>query len=172
MVTPAFPLGFHTAEPHANPRVQAVERPASSEKPRSKVLSRTPNNPVKFLHLCGVEVVFAASQFPDLIFKFLHGLEPHAPGTAGEDKPQKGVALSIGGHFRFLRAQVKREPLFEHLLHKSQRLFGLVWSLTNHHEIIGITDKPITRVVELSIQMVEDDVGQKWRNHPALWGAN
>ena len=59
---------------------------------------------------------------------------------------------------------MKLESLFQHVLHKSQRLFGLVWRLTDNHEVIGITNKPITGMIQLPIQMVEDNVGQKRRN--------
>src|SRR5438094_6258807 len=87
MVTTAFRLGFHAAEPHANPAIQAIERRPASEEPRCKVSSSTPNNPVELIHLSLVQVELAASQLPHLVFKFLHRLGPHAPGTAGEDKP-------------------------------------------------------------------------------------
>ena len=87
MVTTAFLLRFHAAEPHANPGIQAIKRFATGEEPRCKVLSSTPNNSVEFIHLNRVQVVLTASEFSHLVFKFLHGLRPHAPGTAGEDKP-------------------------------------------------------------------------------------
>ena len=112
MVTAAFDLGFHAAEPHANPTIKAIEARASREETSSKVLSGTPNNSVKFVHQSGIQVVLATSEFANLVFKFLHRLGPHAPGTAGEDKSQEGVALSIGGEFRLLQAQLKLEPLF------------------------------------------------------------
>jgi hypothetical protein len=124
MIENAVLLEFHAAEPHANPGVQAVKRPTGSEEPRRKVLSRAPNDSVEFIHQNRIEVMLAASQFPNLVFEFLHGLGPHTAGTAGEDKPQKGVTLPIGGHFRFLRAQMKLEPLFEHVLDKRQCLFS------------------------------------------------
>src|SRR5436309_11147317 len=87
MVTTAFRLGFHAAEPHANPAIQAIERRPASEEPRCKVSSSTPNNPVKFIHLSLIQIELAASEFSHLVFKFLHRLGPHAPRTAGEDKP-------------------------------------------------------------------------------------
>src|SRR5207253_1887725 len=87
VVTTAFRLGFHAAEPHANPTIQAIERRTASEEPRCKVSSSTPNNPVKFIHLSLIQIELAASEFSHLVFKFLHRLGPHAPRTAGEDKP-------------------------------------------------------------------------------------
>src|SRR5438132_5515354 len=112
MVIHTFLLGFHTAEPHANPGVQSAKSPPSSEKPRRKVLSRTPDDSVEVIHQSEVEIELSGSEFPDLVFEFLHRLRPHAAGTAGQDKPQKGVTIAIGGHFRFLRAKLKLEPLF------------------------------------------------------------
>jgi hypothetical protein len=147
VVAAAFRLGFHAAEPHANPTIQAIEALASREEPRRKVLSGTPNDSVEFVHQSGVQVVLAASEFANLVFKFLHRLGPHAPGTAGEDKSQEGVALPIGGYFRFLQAQLKLELLFQNLLHESQCLFGLVCGGTEHHEVIGVTNKPIAGMV-------------------------
>src|SRR6266404_1784325 len=64
MVTTAFRLGFHAAEPHANRAIQAIERRTASEEPRCKVSSSTPNNPVEFNHLSLVQVELTASQFP------------------------------------------------------------------------------------------------------------
>ena len=87
MVTTAFRLGFHAAEPHANPTIQAIERRTASEEPRCKVSSSTPNNPVEFIHLSLIQIELAASEFSHLVFEFLHRLGPHAPGTAGEDEP-------------------------------------------------------------------------------------
>ena len=69
MVTAAFRLGFHAAKPHANPTIQAIERFATSEEPRSKVLSSTPNNPVELIHLSRVQIVLPASEFPHLRIK-------------------------------------------------------------------------------------------------------
>ena len=128
MVASALLLGLHAAEPHAYPGIQAVKCLAAREEPRRKVESGTPNHSVELLHQGFVEVMLSAGQIPNLIFKFLQRLGPHASPTAGEDKPQKRVALSIGGHFRFLRTQLKLEPLLENLLHISQCLFGLNWS--------------------------------------------
>src|SRR5438477_6243854 len=172
MIVTAFRLGLHAAKPHANPTIEAIKCFATSEEPRCKVSSSTPNNPVEFIHLCLVQVELAASEFPHLVFKFLHRLGPHAPGTAGEDKPQKGVAFSIGGHFRFLRTQMKLEPLFQHLLHKSQCLFGLARSLTENHKVIGITNKPVTGVIQLPVQIVQNNICQERRNNTALWCAD
>src|SRR6266571_2934576 len=67
---------------------------------------------------------------------------------------------------------MKREPLFQHLLHKSQCLFGLARSLTENHEVIGITNKPVTRVIQLPVQMVQNNICQERRNHAALWCAD
>src|SRR5215831_16992545 len=122
MVTAAFRLGFHATEPHANPTIKTIEALASREEPCRKVLSGTPNNSVEFVHQSRIQVVLAASEFANLVFKFLHRLGPHAPGTAGEDKSQEGVTLPIGGEFRLLPAQLKLEPLFQNLLHESQCL--------------------------------------------------
>ena len=50
MIAAAFRLGFHAAEPHANPTIEAIKRCATSEEPSSKVSSGTPNDSVEFLH--------------------------------------------------------------------------------------------------------------------------
>src|SRR5919198_3488513 len=116
--------------------------------------------------------MLAAGEFSNLVFEFLHGLGPHAPGTAGEGEAEKLISLSIGGHFRFLLAELKAEPLFQHLLHKSQCLFGLVPVGAENHEVVGVSHEPKARVMHLPIQVVEDNVGQEWGNHPTLWSAN
>src|SRR6266849_2075775 len=67
---------------------------------------------------------------------------------------------------------MKLEPLFEHLLHKSQCLFGLARSLTENHEVIGITNKPVTGVIQLPVQIVQNNICQKWRNDSTLWCAD
>ena len=87
MVAAAFRLGLHAAKPHANPAIEAIKRSAASEESRRKVSSSTPNHSVEFVHLCAIEIVLTASQFPHLVFKFLHRLGSHAPRTTGEDKP-------------------------------------------------------------------------------------
>src|SRR5919197_3210329 len=116
--------------------------------------------------------MLAAGEFSNLVFEFLHGLLPHAPGTAGEGEAEKLISLSIGGHFRFLLAQLKAELLLQHVLHKSQCLFGLAPSWTEDHEVVGVSNEPKSCVVHLPIQVVEDNVGQEWGNDPTLWGAN
>ena len=87
MIAAAFRLGLHAAEPHANPAIEAIERSATLHKASHKVSSGTPNLSVEVLHLFDIEVVLPAREFPHLILKFLHGLGPHATGTAGEDEP-------------------------------------------------------------------------------------
>ena len=135
--------------------------------PGGKVLGRSPNDSVEFLNPRGVEIMLTAGPFPNLVFELLHRLGPHAPRTAGEGKPEKGVSLPIGGHFRFLPAQLEAEPPFKHLLDQSQGLFGLVLGLTQNHEVVGITHKPQTRVIQLPVQLVQNKVGQKRRDHAA-----
>src|SRR6266481_2761936 len=70
MVTTAFRLGFHAAEPHANPTIQAIERRPASEEPRCKVSSSTPNNPVEFNHLSLSRLSLRQVSSRTLSFKF------------------------------------------------------------------------------------------------------
>src|SRR6266481_1332089 len=70
MVTTAFRLGFHAAEPHANPTIQAIERRTASEEPRCKVSSSTPNNPVEFNHLSLSRLSLRQVSSRTLSFKF------------------------------------------------------------------------------------------------------
>jgi len=51
---------------------------------------------------------------------------------------------------------MKHESLFQHLLHKSQCLFGLFRILTKNHEVIGITNKPVTGMIQLPVQIVQE----------------
>src|SRR3972149_12088912 len=67
---------------------------------------------------------------------------------------------------------MKVEPLFQHLLHKSQCLFGLAGSLTENHEVIGITNKPVTGMIQLPVQIVENNICQERGNDTALWCAD
>ena len=57
---------------------------------------------------------------------------------------------------------MKLESLFQHLLHKSQCLFGLFRSLTKNHKVIGITNKPVTGVIQLPVQIVQNNICQEW----------
>src|SRR5256886_10760393 len=67
---------------------------------------------------------------------------------------------------------MKLESLFQHLLHKSQCLFGLFRSLTKNHKVIGITNKPVTGMIQLPVQIVQDNICQEWGNDPTLWCAD
>src|SRR5213594_4732608 len=67
---------------------------------------------------------------------------------------------------------MKLESLFQHLLHKSQCLFGLFRSLTKNHKVIGITNKPVTGVIQLPVQIVQNNICQEWGDDPTLWCAD
>src|SRR5206468_12795595 len=56
VVVGVLSLGFHAPEAHANPGVQLVEHFPTREEPGGKVLSRSPNDSVEFLHPRGVEI--------------------------------------------------------------------------------------------------------------------
>jgi hypothetical protein len=60
----------------------------------------------------------------------------------------------------------------ESLSDQSQSLLSMSAGLGQDHEIIGAPDEPVTALVELPIQEVEDNVGQQRRNDTALRGAD
>ena len=60
VVVGVLSLGFHAAEPHANPGVQLVEHFPTREEPGGKVLGRSPNDSVEFSNPRGVQVMLTA----------------------------------------------------------------------------------------------------------------
>src|SRR5216117_1689089 len=102
-------LVFHAAQAPPNPRVQFSKPPPASGPARSEVVGCALNNSVEFLDKLRVQVVRAASQFPDLVFEFVLGLRAHTLGPARHHEPQKGITLAVSGDTSFLGAQLESE---------------------------------------------------------------
>ena len=71
-------------------------------------------------------------------------------------------------HFRLLGAQRESEAFFQQLLHHCQGLFRLRLAAAEHHKVIGVPHKAEAELVEMPVEHVQSDVGQKRRCDPAL----
>ena len=57
VVVVVFPFRLHAAEPHANPRIQFLERPSTGREQRREVIRGAPDDPIQFLDHSSVEIV-------------------------------------------------------------------------------------------------------------------
>ncbi len=123
VVTLAFP--FHAAEPHAEPRVELLEGPATRREGCGEIVRGAPDDLVQSRDQHPVKVMVAWGHLSDLAFELLHRLFPHPPRTGRKMEPKEVVPFSVGRNLRFLRTQVQPEFPFEHTPNQFQRLLRL-----------------------------------------------
>ena len=163
-------LKLHGSQSHANPGVELVELFPISSKRRTEVLSDPPNQRIEVGDQVKVEIMFSDGQGANLVLELLQGLGSDAPGTAGQDKPQKGISASVGSDRCLLRTQGESE-LSQERFDLGPSLFGLGAVLTEHNEVIGVAHETQAESIEMPVEPVEDDVCQQRRYNPPLRGA-
>lgn len=115
--------------------------------------------------------MFASGQRPDLIFKLLRGLRPHAARMRREDKSEEGITLAVGSDACLLRTQLQAE-VGQNPLNRSQRSFSLRIGLAEDDKVIGVTNKVETLFVQGPIHVIEDDVSEQGRENTSLGSAD
>ncbi len=138
-----------------------------SSKGRTEVLSDATNQGIEVLDHLKVEIVFSDGNGPDFILELLQGFGSDAPGTAGQDKAQEGITLSIGSDHCLLRTQ-RESQLRQESLDLGPSLFGLGAVLTKHDEVIGVAREAQAELIEVPVEPVEDDVCQQGGDDSAL----
>lgn len=107
-------------------------------------------------------------EFPNLILEASFRLIAHADGKGGDVKAEEVKAIAKGGDSGFLRAKLQPEFLLNAERHCRKRLFRLTAGFAQDHEIIRVADEVKSERIQLPVEMIEDDIGQKGRNYPAL----
>ncbi len=125
------------------------------------------NQGIEVINQLKVEIVFSNGNGADFILELLQGFGSDAPGTAGQDKPQEGVTLSIGSGRCLLRTQGESQ-LSQESLDLGPSLFGLGAVLTKHDEVIGVAHEAQAELFEVPVEPVEDDVCQQGGDDSAL----
>ena len=133
-------------KPHADPGVELVELLPIGSKRRTEVLGDATNQGIEVLDQLKIEIMFSDGNGADFILELLQGFGSDAPGTAGQDKPQEGVTLSVGSNRCLLRTQGESQ-LSQESLDLGPSLFGLGAVLTKHDEVIGVAHEAQSRVV-------------------------
>jgi hypothetical protein len=171
VVGATFTLELHAPETHACPAVQAAKEVADVGKRGGEIVRRAPNDRVEFPNDRRVQVVAAGRQFADLVFVFLHrlGAHRHTPGRDGE--AQEGKTLAELRRLGFLGTQGEPEG-GQMLSHQVECLLDLNLGLAEDHEVVGVTHEAVAGVVELPVEAIESDVGEKGGYDPTLRRAN
>jgi hypothetical protein len=136
-------------------------------KRRTEVLGDATNQGIEVIDQLKIEIMFSDGNGADVILELLQGFGSDAPGTAGQDKTQEGVTLSVGGNRCLLRTQGESQ-LSQESLDLGPSLFGLGAVLTKHDEIIGVAHEAQTELLEVPVEPVEDDVCQQGGDDSAL----
>ena len=139
-------------------------------KRRTEVLSDAANQGIEVINQLKIEIVFSDGNGADVILELLQGFGSDAPGTAGQDKTQEGITLSVGSDRCLLRTQGESQ-LSQESLNLGPSLFGLGAVLTKHDEVIGIAHEAQAELFEVPVEPVEDDVCQQGGDDSALWRA-
>ena len=138
-----------------------------SGKGRTEVLSDAANQGIEVIDHLKVEIVFPDGNGSDFILEHLQGFGSDTPGTAGQDKTQEGITLSVGSDRCLLRTQ-RESQLRQESLDLGPGLFGLGAVLTQHDEVIGVAHEAQTELIEVPVEPVEDDVCQQGGDDSAL----
>jgi hypothetical protein len=147
-----------------------VELLPISSKRRTEVLRNATNQGIEVINQLKIEIMFSDGNGADVILELLQGFGSDAPGTAGQDKSQEGVTLSVGSDRCLLRTQGESQ-LSQESLDLGPSLFGLGAVLTKHDEIISVAHEAQAELFEVPVEPVEDDVCQQGGNNSALWRA-
>lgn len=136
-------------------------------KGRTEVLSDAANQGIEVINQLKIEVEFSDGNGPDFILELLQGFGSDTPGTAGQDKSQEGITLSIGSN-RCLLGTQRESKLGQDSLDLGPNLFGLGAVLTQHDEVIGVAHEAQAELIEVPVEPVEDDVCQQGGDNSAL----
>jgi hypothetical protein len=128
-------------------------------KGRTEELSNAANQGIEVIDQLKIEITFSDGNGPDFILELLQGFGSDAPGTARQDKTQKGITLSVGSDHCLLGTQ-REAQLNQERLDLRPSLFGLGAVLTKHNEVIGVAHEAKAEFFEVPIEPVEDDVCQ------------
>ncbi|MGB7914539.1 MAG: hypothetical protein WCF79_04495 [Rhodomicrobium sp.] len=139
-------------------------------KGRTEVLSDAANQGIEAINQLKIEIEFSDGKGSDIILELLQGFGSDAPGTAGQDKSQEGITLSIGSD-RCLLGTQRESELRQESLDLGPSLFGLGAVLTKHDEVVGVAHKAQAELIEVPVEPVEDDVCQQGGDYSALWRA-
>jgi hypothetical protein len=82
-----------------------VELLPISSKGRTEVLRDAANQGIEVIDHLKIEIVFSDGNGADFILEHLQGFGSDASGTAGQDKAQEGITLSVGSNRCLLRTQ-------------------------------------------------------------------
>jgi hypothetical protein len=147
-----------------------VELLPISSKGRTEVLRDAANQGIEVIDHLKIEIVFSDGNGADFILEHLQGFGSDASGTAGQDKAQEGITLSVGSNRCLLRTQGESQ-LRQESLDLGPSLFGLGAVLTKHDEVVSVAHEAQAELIEVPVEPVEDDVCQQGGNNSALWRA-
>lgn len=154
VVVQAASLVLHRPKAHPYPGVQFMEALATGRKPCGEVECRTPYDSIEFHNDYSVEVELTASDLPDFVFEFLHGLGPQVARTGRQHEPEEGVTLAVGGDAGLFGTEFETQFLFEDMLHQCQRLFCLAFAGAHDDEVVGVPRETVTGLGELPVQVI------------------
>lgn len=136
-------------------------------KRRTEVLRDAANQGIEVIDQLKIEIMFSDGNGTDFILELLQGFGSDAPGTAGQDKAQEGITLSVGSD-RCLLGTQRESQLRQESLDLGPSLFGLGAVLTEHDEVIGVAHEAQAKLIEVPVEPVEDDVCQQGGDDSAL----
>ena len=131
-----------------------------SSKGRTEVLRDAANQGIEVIDHLKIEIVFSDGNGADFILEHLQGFGSDASGTAGQDKAQEGITLSVGSNRCLLRTQGESQ-LRQESLDLGPSLFGLGAVLTKHDEVVSVAHEAQAELIEVPVEPVEDDVCQQ-----------
>jgi len=106
-------------------------------------------------------------EISDFVLEFLQRLVPHANGPRREEEAEELVSFSPGREVSLLGTELQAELEFNHARDDSQSLLRLQGGDGYDDKVIGIPDEPEAGLVESPVQLIEDNVGEQWRDHPS-----
>jgi hypothetical protein len=71
----------------------------------------------------------------------------------------------------FIRVDPELETLFKEAFQASHYPLSRSLTLYQNDEVISIAGKPVSSFLQLFVQIIQNDVGQQWRQRPALWNS-
>jgi len=158
IIVVVFPFQLHATQSHPYPRIHFLECPTTSRKVRAEVIRRSSDHLVQFHDRLSIQVMFSDGECPDFGFEFQHGFRTHAPRTRRENEPQEVIPFSVGCDLRLLGTQREPEVVFKHIANKFQCLLRLLFVLTDHHEVVRVSNESIAVLMELPVKMVQDGI--------------